>query len=136
MSLHDKFVLENANKVEEMMVKLGCDQKHISASHILAKIRQVEFKTIEALGKRFMYCFILMDNNFVAEGRPAAVISSGNWRDEIGQKVSFENAFDGLYQLEAYRYMSGMVKEAGIGATDNSGVGDMIREQMRITSGD
>ncbi|EGQ8157904.1 hypothetical protein GUA36_11065 [Vibrio parahaemolyticus] len=29
-----------------------------------------------------------------------------NWRDQIGRQVSFNNTFEEIYKLEAYRKMS------------------------------
>ena len=63
--------------------------------------------TIETCGTKFMYCFILMTGGFVVKGKPAACIDPTNWRDEIGRKVSFDNAFEEIWALEAYRKMTG-----------------------------
>lgn len=53
-----------------------------------------------------MYCGIRMKNGFVCVGKPATCIDPANWRDSIGQKISYDNAFDELWRLEAYRMMS------------------------------
>ena len=58
-------------------------------------------------GQKMMYCGIKMDNGFVAVGKPATCIDPANWRDEIGQQVSYDNSFEELWKLEAYRMMSG-----------------------------
>ena len=53
-----------------------------------------------------MYCGIKMDNGFVVVGKPATCIDPENWRDEIGRKVSYDNAFSEIWRLEAYRKLS------------------------------
>ena len=52
-----------------------------------------------------MYCGIKMKGGFVVTGKPAACIDPDNWRDEIGEKVSFDNTFSEIWQLEAYLKM-------------------------------
>ncbi len=93
-------------QIEQMMVDLECKGDYISSSFIHERIESVEFKTIELAGNKFMYCGIRMKGGFVVTGRPATCIDPANWRDEIGKKVSFENAFDEIYRLEAYRKMA------------------------------
>ena len=92
-------------EIEQMMVDLGCKGSYISSEFIHSRIEAVDFQTIELAGNKFMYCGIRMKGGFVVTGHPAACIDPSNWRDEIGKKVSFENAFDEIYRLEAYRKM-------------------------------
>lgn len=92
-------------EIEEMMKELNCDAEYISSQSIRDKIEAVDFAKVNLCGRMFMYCGILMDNGFVVVGKPSACISPENWRDAIGRKVSFENTFDEIYQLEAYRSM-------------------------------
>ena len=88
--------------IEEMMKDLGCDAKYISSASIRSKIESVEFAKVVLCDHMFMYCGIKMKNGFVVTGKPATCISPENWRDEIGRKISFENAFQEIYRLEAY----------------------------------
>ena len=97
---------QNHEEIAEMMEKLGCTGEHISASGIQERIEEVSFKTIELAGNKFMYCGIRLQGGFVVVGKPAACIDPANWRDEIGQKISFDNSFDEIWRLEAYRKMS------------------------------
>ena len=98
-------------EIEAMMRELGCKDAYISSEHILSKIQKVEFETVELCGTKFMYCGILMDNGFTIVGTPSACMSPENWREKIGKKVSFDNSFEEIYKLEAYRTMgSGYVK--------------------------
>lgn len=92
-------------EIEQMMVDLGCTADHVSSNSIHERIEQVGFETIELCGTKLMFCGIKMRGGFVVVGKPAACISPENWRDEIGRKVSFENSFDEIYKLEAYRKM-------------------------------
>lgn len=96
---------KNHKEIEEMMTDLGCTGAHITASGITAKITEIDFKTITLAGNKFMYCGIKMKGGFVVTGKPAACIDPSNWRDSIGQKISFDNAFENIWQLEAYHKM-------------------------------
>lgn len=93
--------------IEQMMKDLGCDGNAIKADGIISRIHSVDFQTVTLAGNKFMYCGIRMQGGFVVTGKPAACIDPSNWRDEIGQKISFENAFNEIYRLEAYRTMEG-----------------------------
>jgi len=101
---------QNHEEIAQMMADLGCTGEHITASGILDKIEEIDFKIIELAGNKFMYCGIRMQGGFVVTGKPAACIDPDNWRDEIGKKVSYDNTFSEIWRLEAYRKMSG---EAG-----------------------
>jgi hypothetical protein len=48
-----------------------------------------------------------MDNGFTVVGKPATCIDPENWRDSIGQEISYDNAFSEIWRLEAYRKLSG-----------------------------
>ena len=98
---------QNHEEVSKMMEELGCTGEHISASGIQERIEEVDFQTVTLAGNKFMYCGIRLKGGFVVTGKPAACIDPDNWRDEIGRKVSFDNAFAEIWRLEAYRKMSG-----------------------------
>jgi hypothetical protein len=89
-----------------MMEDLGCIGDHITVSGIKERIEEIDFQTLTLAGKKFMYCGIRLKGGFVVVGKPAACIDPANWRDEIGRKVSFDNTFSEIWQLEAYRKMS------------------------------
>ena len=97
---------QNHERIAEMMVELGCTGEHIAASGIQERIEEIDYVTVNLAGSKFMYCGIKMRGGFVVTGKPAACIDPANWRDEIGQKVSFDNAFSEIWRLEAYRTMS------------------------------
>lgn len=97
---------KDCEKVERMMKESGCTGKRVTKELIESHIKSVDYQTIEIAGHKFMYCGIKMDNGFVAVGKPATCIDPANWREEIGQKISYDNSFDELWKLEAYRLMS------------------------------
>lgn len=91
--------------IETMMKEMGCNENFISSQSIIDRIERVDFETIVLAGQQMMFCGIRMKGGFVVTGKPAVCMDPDNWRDEIGHKVSFENAFSEIYKLEAYRTM-------------------------------
>ncbi len=80
-------------------------------SGILDRIVGVEYQTVTLCGVSMMFCGIALktenpDRPFVITGTPSVCIDPANWREQIGQKVSFENTFDKIWQLEAYRFVT------------------------------
>ncbi|MGR5294748.1 Gp49 family protein [Vibrio mediterranei] len=95
--------------IQEMMEQLGCTGDRVKPQDIVDRIVEIDFQTVTIAGNMFMYCGIAMkgsDRPFVVVGKPATCIDPSNWRDEIGRKVSFDNSFDEIYKLEAYRKMT------------------------------
>ncbi|KMV28547.1 hypothetical protein AB733_22995 [Photobacterium swingsii] len=104
------YVVEQT-RISELMQEFGCTGKHVKPKDILDRIVQVEFKTVVICGKQFMYCGIALKSNnpnrpFVVVGKPSVCIDPANWRDAIGHEVSFNNSFEEIYKLEAYRMMT------------------------------
>lgn len=98
-------------EIQEMMEKLGCTGKRVKPEDITARIVNIEFKTVNLCGTDLMFCGIGMktanpERPFVVVGKPSVCIDPDNWRDEIGQQVSFDNTFSEIYKLEAYRKMT------------------------------
>lgn len=98
---------QNHEEVEKMMAEQGCNGDRITSELIESRIAEVEYQTMTLCGQKLMYCGIKMDNGFVVVGKPATCIDPANWRDEIGQKISYDNAFSEIWRLEAYRKLSG-----------------------------
>ena len=96
----------DCDKIESMINEHGCTGKRVSKDLIESHIVEVDFETVCITGQKMMFCGIRMDNGFVVVGKPATCIDPKNWREEIGQKVSYDNSFDELWKLEAYRMMS------------------------------
>lgn len=82
-----------------MTTKLTCEEID---SHIV----EVEYHTIEMFGKRMMFCGIKMDNGFVAVGEPSVCINDLDWDDVTGRDISYNNSYNELWKLEAYRKMA------------------------------
>lgn len=97
---------KDVQKLEEMATELKCDAPRVTKELIESRIKEVAYETVTIAGQKVMYCGIKMDNGFVVIGKPATCISPENWRDEIGQKVSYDNSFDEIWRLEAYRMLS------------------------------
>ncbi|NCB95300.1 MAG: hypothetical protein EOM35_02350 [Negativicutes bacterium] len=99
--------MQDCAKVEEMMKDLKCDGDKITSELINSRIAEVDYQTVTIAGQKLMFCGIKMDNGFVVVGKPATCIDPANWRDEIGQKISYDNAYSEIWKLEAYRKLSG-----------------------------
>jgi hypothetical protein len=80
--------------------------KSITPEDLAKRIVEVDYKTIELAGQKMMFCGIKMDNGFVVVGKPATCVDPARWSDEKGQDVSYENSYEKLWELEAYRLMS------------------------------
>ena len=97
---------KDCETIERMMDDLECVGRRVTKELIESRIVEVDYQTVTIAGQKLMYCGIRMDNGFVAVGKPATCIDPANWRDEIGHKISYDNTFDDLWRLEAYRMMS------------------------------
>lgn len=98
---------KNCGEVAKMMDDLGCTGDRVTEELIKSRIAEVDYATVVIAGQKLMFCGIKMDNGFVAVGKPATCIDPANWRDEIGQKISYDNSFELLWAYEAYRKLSG-----------------------------
>lgn len=83
-----------------------CTGRRVTKELIESHIQSVDYQDVVIAGQKFMFCGIKMDNGFVVIGKPATCIDPDNWRDEIAQKISYENSHDEIWKLEAYRMMS------------------------------
>ena len=97
---------KNCDEVTKMMDEQKCTGDRVTKELILSRIRSTEYQTIVLAGQKMMFCGIRMDNGFVVVGKPATCIDPENWRDEIGKKISYDNAFEEIWKLEAYRKLS------------------------------
>ena len=97
---------QDHTEVEKMMKDQSCTGETVTSGLIESRIVDVEYETVVIAGQKLMYCGIRMDNGFVVVGKPATCIDPANWRDEIGMKISYDNAFSEIWRLEAYRKLS------------------------------
>ena len=66
---------------------------------ILGKIVGETYTTLPS-GK-VLVCELMLENGFSVRGE-AAVVSKENFNEEIGRKISKENAINSIWQLEGY----------------------------------
>lgn len=93
----------NPDQIEEMCDAAGCDAPRVTQDLIRARIKNVEYQKVRLCGTLMMFCGIQMDNGFVVTGKPAVCVNEANWRDEIGEKITYDNAFAEIWKFEGYR---------------------------------
>jgi hypothetical protein len=71
----------------------------VTIERLLGKIVS-ETYTILPSGK-VLVCELVLENGFSVRGE-AAVVSKENFNEEIGRKISKENAINSIWQLEGY----------------------------------
>lgn len=103
--------MKNCDDVEQMVESENCDKERVSQSLIDSRIVDTEYQTVLFCGVKMMFCGIKMDNGFVCVGKPAACINPENWRDSIGKKIAYDNAYDALWALEGYRKMAELMEK-------------------------
>lgn len=95
--------MRNNEKLEQEIQEKGLTAPRVTLDHLKRQIKQIEYHTIKTNdGSLFMYCYLTMKNGFVATGEPSVCVSVSNFNEEIGRKISYENAFNKLWSLEAY----------------------------------
>ncbi len=63
---------------------------------------------------KVMVCELTLENGFTVRGE-ASVVSLSNFNEEIGRKISFENAKNQIWQLEGYLLQQELWEEAQVG---------------------
>jgi len=71
----------------------------VTMDRILGKIVSETYTTLPS-GK-VLVCELMLENGFSVRGE-AAVVSKENFNEEIGRKISKENAINSIWQLEGY----------------------------------
>jgi hypothetical protein len=71
----------------------------VTMERILGKIVGETYTTLPS-GK-VLVCELMLENGFSVRGE-AAVVSKENFNEEIGRKISKENAINSIWQLEGY----------------------------------
>jgi len=71
----------------------------VTMDRILGKIVSETYTTLPS-GK-VLVCELILENGFSVRGE-AAVVSKENFNEEIGRKISKENAINSIWQLEGY----------------------------------
>lgn len=71
----------------------------VTLDGILSKIKDKTFTKLPS-GK-VLICELTLENGFTVRGE-AAVVHPKNFNQEIGEKISYENAVKQIWQLEGY----------------------------------
>lgn len=92
-----------STEIDTLATELKCVAPRVTKDLIESRIKSVDYQTVIIAGHKFMYCGIEMDNGYVVVGKPATCVDPANWRDEIGQQVSYSNSLNEIWALEGYR---------------------------------
>lgn len=96
-SLPEAFFSEEI--LEEEIQAKGLDAPRLSPEQINSVIVSKTFTTLPS-GKT-MICELILRNGFSVRGE-ASVVSKENFNQEVGEKISFQDARDKIWQLEGY----------------------------------
>jgi hypothetical protein len=91
--------VKDDEKTEAMIQDRGLNAPRLTPEKIEAAIVGETFTTLPS-GK-VMVCELTLRNGFTVRG-DAAVVSKANFNEEIGRKVSRENAKKKVWELEGY----------------------------------
>jgi len=94
-----KFMNKDEIEIEKLIQANGLTQPRLTPTDIDAAIKS-ETYTVLPSGK-VMVCELTLRNGFTVRG-DAAVVSKANFNEEVGRKVSFDNAREKIWQLEGY----------------------------------
>jgi len=86
-------------EIEQEIQDKGLNAPRLTPDAIDAKIKSKTFTKLPS-GK-CMICEITLQNGYTVRGE-AATVSPENFDQEIGEKISFEDARDKIWQLEGY----------------------------------
>lgn len=89
----------NEAEIEKEIVEKGLTAPRLCPADIDAVIKSTTYTNLPS-GK-CMICEITLRNGFTVRGESACV-SPANFDEEIGQKISFEDARKKIWGLEAY----------------------------------
>lgn len=85
--------------IEQEIQEKGLNAPRLTPSDIDAAIVGETFTTLPS-GK-VMVCELTLRNGFTVRGE-AAIVSKANFNEEIGKKISRENARNKVWELEGY----------------------------------
>lgn len=93
----------NENELEKDIQAKGLNAPRLTPSKIDEVIASKTF-TVLPSGK-VMVCELTLINGFTVRGE-ASVVSKENFNQEIGEKISFDNARNKIWELEGYLLQS------------------------------
>ena len=91
--------MSTEKEIEKEIKGKGLNAPRLNPEHIDSVIKSKTFTNLPS-GK-CMICEITLKNGYTVRGE-AACVSPENFNQEIGEKISFENARDKIWQLEGY----------------------------------
>lgn len=91
--------MSNENEIEKEINEKNLNAPRLKPSDIDDSIKSKTFTKLPS-GK-CLICEVTLNNGFTIRGE-ASVISPENYNQEIGEKISFEDARKKIWPLEAY----------------------------------
>ena len=85
-------------EIEKEIQEKGLDAPRLTPELIDSKIKEKAFYKLTA---KLTVCVITLQNGFELTGESSCV-SAGNYNQEIGEKIAFENARNKIWELEGY----------------------------------
>lgn len=96
--------------IEDMIQDKKLNAPRLTPDMIDATIERAIFTRIQ--GTTLTYCTLMLKNGFTVTGESAAV-SMENFDQEIGEKVSRENAREKIWALEGYLLKQRLFEQGG-----------------------
>lgn len=88
----------------EEEIEVSIQEKQLTAPRLKPEDidKKIKSKTFTKLPSgKCMICELTLQNGFTVRGE-AACVSPANFNQEIGERISFENAREKIWQLEGY----------------------------------
>lgn len=98
----------NNEQQEQMCVDMKCDAPRSTMDMIKAAIKEVEYREVIAFGKTITYCYLLMDDGRMINGKPALAVSNENNPPELAREIAYANAFENAWAYRGYRIHRGI----------------------------
>ena len=89
----------NTKSTEELILSKGLTAPRVNPEAIEAAIQGETYTTLPS-GK-VMVCELTLTNGYTVRGE-AATVSKENFNEEVGRKISRENAAEKIWELEGY----------------------------------
>ncbi|OEY96055.1 hypothetical protein BJD20_13195 [Acinetobacter proteolyticus] len=86
-------------QIEQEIQSKGLTAPRLTPDHIDSKIKTKEF---HLLPNMITVCILVLENGFKITGLNHASVSPENFDEEFGQKLSFEDARQKIWELEGY----------------------------------
>ena len=87
------------NDIEALIQAKGLTRPRLTPQDVDAAIKDETYTTLPS--DKVMVCELTLRNGFTVRGE-AAVVSKANFNEEVGRKISRENARNKVWELEGY----------------------------------